>query len=97
MTDYERQKMEQVMRNSRVFRSLGIREAAEILKNSRPKATKATREDSGSLYEAGDSEDTEEGVFDKVPWRQPNIYVKYAVHEQCSIICIKYAELFILL
>ena len=59
--------MEQVMQNSRVFRSLGIQEAANILKKSRPKATNATREDSGSLYQPKDGEDVEQGVFDKVP------------------------------
>ena len=51
LIEYEMQKMEQVMRNSRVFRSLGIQEAANILKQSRPMATNATREDSGSLYQ----------------------------------------------
>ena len=71
--------MEQVMRNSRVFHSLGIQEAANILKQSRPMATNATREDSGSLYQPEAGEDVEQGVFDKVPWWQPNIYVKYAV------------------
>jgi len=59
--------MEQVMQNSRVFHSLGIQEAANILKKSRPKATNATREDSGSLYQPKDGEDVEQGVFDKVP------------------------------
>ena len=58
--------MEQVMRNSRVFHSLGI-EATNILKQSRPMATNATREDSGSLYQPEAGEDIEQGVFDKVP------------------------------
>nr|ACE86401.1 hypothetical protein [Sorghum bicolor] len=65
LTDYEKQKMEQVMRNSRIFRSLGIQEAANILKNSRPKGTNTTREDSGSLYQPEDGEDVEQGAFDK--------------------------------
>jgi len=55
------------MRNSRVFRSLGIQEAVNILKQSRPMATNATREDSGSLYQPEAGEDVEQGVFDKVP------------------------------
>jgi hypothetical protein len=59
--------MEQVMRNIRVFRSIGIQEAANILKNSRPQAANATREDSGSLYQPEDGEDVEQGVFNKVP------------------------------
>jgi len=70
LTDYEKQKMEQVMRNSRIFCSLGIQEAANILKNSRPKGTNTTREDSGSLYQLEDGEDVEDveqGAFDKVP------------------------------
>jgi len=82
MTNYEREKMENCMRNSRVFCSLGIREATEILKKSRPKANVATREDSGSLYELEDNDDIEQGVFDKVAKIQPNIYVEYAVHEK---------------
>ncbi|RLM75259.1 hypothetical protein C2845_PM15G10890 [Panicum miliaceum] len=65
VTEYERQRMETMMRNSRVFRSLGIQEASDILKKSRVKATDATREDSGSLYQPGDGEDVEQGVFDK--------------------------------
>jgi hypothetical protein len=48
------------------------------------------------LYQPGDGEDTEQGVVDKVCWRQPNCYVIYAVHEQ-STICVNYAEVFILL
>ena len=67
LTEYEMQKMEQVMRNSRVFHSLGIQEATNILKQSRPMATNATREDSGSLYQPEAGEDVEQGVFDKVP------------------------------
>ena len=59
--------MEQVMQNSRMFHSLGIQEAANILKQSRPMATNATHEDSGSLYQPKDGEDVEQGVFDKVP------------------------------
>jgi hypothetical protein len=63
ITEYERQKIERVMQNNRVFRSLGLEEAAAILKNSRRAlATDATREDSGSLYQPGDGEDTEQGV-----------------------------------
>ena len=58
------------MRNSRVFRGLGIREAAEILKKSGPKATIAAREDSGSLYQPEDGEDVEQGVLAKVLWWQ---------------------------
>jgi hypothetical protein len=65
VTEYERERMETMMRNSRVFRSLGIQEASDILKKSKAKATDATREDSGSLYQPGDGEDVE-GVFDKV-------------------------------
>uniref|UniRef100_J3L0T3 Uncharacterized protein n=1 Tax=Oryza brachyantha TaxID=4533 RepID=J3L0T3_ORYBR len=53
------------MRNSRLFHSLGIKEAAEILKKSRPNAIDATRDDSGSLYLPEDGEDVEQGVFDK--------------------------------
>ncbi|CAO2151874.1 unnamed protein product, partial [Urochloa humidicola] len=56
LTEYERERMETMMRNSRVFRSLGLQEASNILKKSRAKATDATREDSGSLYQPGDGE-----------------------------------------
>ena len=51
------------MHNSRVLCSLGIKEAAEVLKKSGPKAinaSKATnvdRENSGSLYQPKDGED----------------------------------------
>lgn len=65
MNEYEMQRMETMIRNSRVFRSLGIQEATDILKKSRAKVTDAIREDSGSLYQPGDCEDIEQGEFDK--------------------------------
>lgn len=65
MNEYEMQRMETMIRNSRVFRSLGIQEATDILKKSRAKVTDAIREDSGSLYQPGDGEDIEQGEFDK--------------------------------
>ncbi|CAO2175810.1 unnamed protein product [Urochloa humidicola] len=69
LTEYERERMETMMLNSRVFRSLGLEETTNILKNSRAKATgathEATREDSGSLYQPEDGEDVEQGVVDK--------------------------------
>jgi hypothetical protein len=64
------EKFERCMHNSRVFRSLGIKEATEVLKRSGPKAinaskaTNAAREDSGSLYQPEDGEDVEQGVLD---------------------------------
>ncbi|CAN6289596.1 unnamed protein product [Urochloa humidicola] len=58
-----------MMRNSRVFRSLGITEVASILNNSsNVKSKGVAREDPDPLYEpAGDEEDIEHGVVDKVP------------------------------
>jgi Mg2+/Co2+ transporter CorB len=37
VTEYERERMETMMRNSRVFRSLGIQEASDILKKIKGK------------------------------------------------------------
>lgn len=67
VTEYERKRMETVMQNSRVFRSLGIQEARDILNGARRAvATHATCEESDPLYEPGDSEDDGQGLFDKV-------------------------------
>ncbi|CAN6228826.1 unnamed protein product, partial [Urochloa humidicola] len=58
--EYERQRMETMMQNSRVFRSLGIQEAKDILiKSRRALAPDATRP------VTGDGEDDEQGLFDK--------------------------------
>ncbi|CAL4964457.1 unnamed protein product [Urochloa decumbens] len=56
-------------RNNRVFRSLGITQLASILSSSsNAKSMGVAHEDSDSLYEpAGDEEDIEHGVVDKVP------------------------------
>ena len=87
MNEYEMQRMETMIRNSRVFRSLGIQEATDILKKSRAKVTDAIREDSGSLYQPGDCEDIEQGEFDKV-CEQSIICVKYADSYSFVICCI---------
>ena len=82
LTEYEMQRDERLLFNSRVFRSLGIQQAADILKKSREtrkttnathqdsrKTTNATREDPDPLYQPGDDEAGEdmEGVADNVP------------------------------
>ncbi|CAL5066356.1 unnamed protein product [Urochloa decumbens] len=68
LTEYERERAQTMMRNNRVFRSLGITQLASILSNSsNAKSMGVAHEDSDPLYEpAGDEEDIEH-VVDKVP------------------------------
>ncbi|CAN6234687.1 unnamed protein product [Urochloa humidicola] len=68
LTDYERVRAQTMMRNSRVFRSLGIAEVASILnKNLNAKSKGVVRDDPDPLYEpAGEEDDTEDGVLAKV-------------------------------
>ena len=51
VTEYERQRMETMMRNNRMLRSLGIQEAKSIM---------------NTLYQPVAGEDDEQRVFDKV-------------------------------
>lgn len=77
-TECERVRAEMIMRNNRVFQSLGINATKDILNktiqtkkdallNKTTAAKKAmARENSGSLYDPRDSDGSEEGVVDKV-------------------------------
>lgn len=72
-----------IMRNNRVFQSLGINATKDILNktiqtkkdallNKTTAAKKAmARENSGSLYDPRDSDGSEEGVVDKVSQNVP--------------------------
>ncbi|TKW08763.1 hypothetical protein SEVIR_6G046000v4 [Setaria viridis] len=82
-TECERVRAEMIMRNNRVFQSLGINATKDILNktiqtkkdallNKTTAAKKAmARENSGSLYDPRDSDGSEEGVVDKVSQNVP--------------------------
>ena len=65
-TEYERVRAETIMRNNRVFQSLGINATKDILNKTTATKKAMARENSGSLYDPRDSDGSEEGVVDKV-------------------------------
>ena len=65
-TEYERVRAETIMRNNRVFQSLGINATKDILNKTTAAKKAMARENSGSLYDPRDSDGSEEGVVDKV-------------------------------
>ncbi|CAL4988106.1 unnamed protein product [Urochloa decumbens] len=70
LTEYEKERAQNMMRNNRVFQSLGLLEVASILSSSsNAKSKVAAHDDSDPLYEpaADDEDDIEHGVVDKVP------------------------------
>jgi len=65
-TECERVRAETIMRNNRVFQSLGINATKDILNKTTAAKKAMARENSGSLYDPRDSDGSEEGVVDKV-------------------------------
>jgi len=65
-TEYERVRAETIMRNNREFQSLGINATKDILNKTTAAKKAMARENSGSLYDLGDNDGSEEGVVDKV-------------------------------
>lgn len=72
VTGYEKLRAERMMRNNRMFQSLGLSTLSNLLSNSNAiKKRVMTRDNSGSSYEPGDDEDrddegNEQSVVDKV-------------------------------
>ena len=65
-TECERVRDETIMRNNRVFQSLGINATKDILNKTTAAKKAMARENSGSLYDPRDSAGSEESVVDKV-------------------------------
>jgi len=65
-TECERVRAETIMRNNRVFQSLGINATKDILNKTTAAKKAMARENSGSLYDPRDSAGSEESVVDKV-------------------------------
>ncbi|XP_066336071.1 uncharacterized protein [Miscanthus floridulus] len=59
------------MRNNREFQSLGINATKDILNKTTAAKKAMARENSGSLYDPGDNDGSEEGVVDKVSQNVP--------------------------
>ncbi|CAD6248820.1 unnamed protein product [Miscanthus lutarioriparius] len=70
-TECERVRAETIMRNNREFQSLGINATKDILNKTTAAKKAMARENSGSLYDPGDNDGSEEGVVDKVSQNVP--------------------------
>lgn len=66
LTDYERERAQNMMRNNQMLQRLGVSALASMLNNSNAKGNGVAREDSGSVYEPEHEEDIEHSVVDKV-------------------------------
>jgi len=82
LTEYEKERAQNMIRNNQVMRSLGVCALTSLLGGSSAqiKSKDSVPEHSGSLYEPNDNDDIEEGVVDKVyPVLECNYYSCYSI------------------
>ena len=66
VNEYDKKMAQNMMRNNQVLQRLGITALASIVNNTFPKSKGSGPEDSGSLYDPQENEDSEQQEVDKV-------------------------------